>query len=648
MAELARSMGNLDWLSPHSPSPSSSPSRTTTSTTSSSSLSSRDGKPPYSYASLIRLAISNAPQGKMTLSEIYQYIIQTFPYYRDANTGWKNSIRHNLSLNKCFTKVARPKDDPGKGSYWAIDYSHNQDDVVTRKKVKLPRVSPYSPECSSNSNDNMNAIIRNTKQQQQHMTTVTPAAATPNLSVEEQLHQPNEYTTNTVIDEFTLGDSKEMSAVLTGLLYHYGIEPPERTNTVNDTCVGIDGINKLSPAPCDTSMTTYYQQQEQNYHNMTSYYDQQQHDYLQQHQLQDSTSNRLTTTPLSSCLRQQLQGNSGCNKGNDDIGINSYCTDSGYEDYQRCSSSSSSSAPEQYYTKSATAHGQHHQSHSHVHCLQRQNNPSAVNSCKNENEDGMSRSCCFYGYDNNSYSTTSLTSCEYQTVTPPCDDTAQQYSNSGTDYYQNVSHHHTVGPPAPAAVPVLQPGTYNNNNNSNTNTNLQNQQECFNNNNNSSNSSSSSSSNNDDDNDRCSVNNTSINGTNCRLRDYTNNNSNGIVSSNNNNNSGTSCSLTDYTAESLATVSSYSGTTTVNNNNNNNNSNNYNQNNNNVQSLKDIATGLPTVITVAGTNSRLAVVGSSSSNNNNNNNESSSHSHRSVGDNICGGDEISAWESVLL
>ena len=116
----------------------------------------RDSKPAISFACLIGMAILESSKQRLTVSEVYDWMKRAFPYFSSpqAGTGWKNSVRHNLSLNKHFVKQVR--NDPesgGKGSYWCIraESLPIMEAAIRKQHTSLSKVQTPNPSPSSSS-----------------------------------------------------------------------------------------------------------------------------------------------------------------------------------------------------------------------------------------------------------------------------------------------------------------------------------------------------------------------------------------------------------------------------------------------------------------------------------------------------------------
>ncbi|XP_019371576.1 PREDICTED: forkhead box protein M1 [Gavialis gangeticus] len=116
------------------------------STSTSSWQDSISERPPYSYMAMIQFAINSTEKKRMTLKDIYTWIEDHFPYFKHvAKPGWKNSIRHNLSLHDMFVRETSAN---GKISFWTIHPDANRYLTLDQVFKPLDAGSPTSPERS--------------------------------------------------------------------------------------------------------------------------------------------------------------------------------------------------------------------------------------------------------------------------------------------------------------------------------------------------------------------------------------------------------------------------------------------------------------------------------------------------------------------
>ncbi|XP_022130763.2 forkhead box protein O isoform X1 [Pieris rapae] len=93
-----------------------------------------------SYADLITQAITSSQDKRLTLSQIYEWMVQNVPYFKDkgdsnSSAGWKNSIRHNLSLHNRFMRVQN--EGTGKSSWWMINPDAKPGKSVRRRALSM-------------------------------------------------------------------------------------------------------------------------------------------------------------------------------------------------------------------------------------------------------------------------------------------------------------------------------------------------------------------------------------------------------------------------------------------------------------------------------------------------------------------------------
>ncbi|XP_025837091.1 fork head transcription factor 1 [Agrilus planipennis] len=204
-----------------------------------------DKKPPFSYATLICMAMGKNGN-KMTLSAIYHWIRENFLYYKKADPNWQNSIRHNLSLNKCFIKVARSKDEPGKGGFWKLDLERLEESRRSKRRSNLTVRAPRS-------NRQQEQVVKPARKTKRYRSSQRTGERKHNILSNISIYGETE------IENINCSKpnrtKKESNKCLDKLIKFCDMEDNTTTTTTTSTCNGDDDdANNKTPLTTPTSM----------------------------------------------------------------------------------------------------------------------------------------------------------------------------------------------------------------------------------------------------------------------------------------------------------------------------------------------------------------------------------------------------------
>ncbi|XP_041851783.1 forkhead box protein N1 [Melanotaenia boesemani] len=152
-------------------------------------------KPIYSYSILIYMALMNSKTGSLPVSEIYSFMTEHFPYFKTAPDGWKNSVRHNLSLNKCFEKVENKNGNTSrKGCLWALNPAKVE--KMQEELHKWRRKDPLTVRRSMARPENLDRLLGEKpgklRPSPSYSTTAPLSRATPTYSISSSSFTPDQ------------------------------------------------------------------------------------------------------------------------------------------------------------------------------------------------------------------------------------------------------------------------------------------------------------------------------------------------------------------------------------------------------------------------------------------------------------------------